>query len=393
MVLSRTFFHAVLWREAYDQEMQMPHRDMRAARLHDTDEPMKVEKVPLPDIRPTEVLVKVVACGVVQNLQNVLRKWDEVASELPRPKLPAIFGLDATGTIESVGAQVYGFKPGDRVYVNPGRSCGSCRACQAGEPVSCDSFVLNGYFGLGKNGARMFEDYPHGGLCEYMPAPQYSLVRLPDEVDFETATRLGYLGTAYRGLVRANAGPGKILLINGITGTLGLGAVALALALGVKKILGTARNEALFQKVQNMGPPGRIEILKSGSESVKEWSQRVTDGEGVDIVLDALAPGAPAEPLVEGFKSLNRGGRLVDVGAVQGDVPLDLFWALSNDVTIIGSSWFTTHQSQTMVDMVGAGLLDLGFYEHKVYPLEQVNEAVNDTDSRCGGFTNYVIKM
>lgn len=46
-----------------------------------------------------------------------------------------------------------------------------------------------------------------------------------------------------------------------------------------------------------------------------------------------------------------------------------------------------------MVDMAGAGLLDLGFYEHKVYPLEQVNEAVDDTSSRYGGFTNYVIKM
>lgn len=197
--------------------------------------------------------------------------------ELPLPKLPAIFGLDATGVIETVGSQVYGFKPGDRVYVNAGRYCGSCRACQAGEPISCDCFVLNGYFGLGKDGAQIFEDYPYGGLCEYMPVPQYSLVRLPDDVDFETATRLGYLGTAYRGLIRANAGPGKILLINGITGTLGLGAVALALALGVKKILGAARNEELFQKVQDMGPPGRIEILKSGSESVKEWSQRASD--------------------------------------------------------------------------------------------------------------------
>lgn len=375
------------------QEMHMTPTQMRAARLHATGKAMKIETLAVPPIRPTEVLVKVVACGLVQNLQNVLQNWDKVAPELPLPKLPAIFGLDATGVVESVGAQVYGVQPGDRVYVNPARYCGSCRACQSGQPIACDSFVLNGYFGLGKNGARMFEDYPYGGLCEYMPAPQYSLVRLPAEVDFDTATRLGYLGTAYRGLIRAEAGPGKILLINGITGTLGLGAVALALALGVKKILGTARNEDLFQKVKDMAAPGRIEILKAGSESVKDWSQRVTGGEGIDIVLDALAPGAPADPLVEAFKSLNRGGRLVDVGAVQGEIPLDLFWALSNDVTIIGSSWFTTQQSQNMVDMVGAGLLDLGFYEHKVYPLEQINEAVADTGDRCGGFTNYVIKM
>ncbi|MGY2146710.1 hypothetical protein ACW9I5_28895 [Pseudomonas azotoformans] len=116
---------------------------------------------------------------------------------------------------------------------------------------------------------------------------------------------------------RTNACPGKILIINGITGALGLGAVALTLALCVKKILGAARNKDLFQKVQGIGPPRRIEILESDSDSVKEWSQRVTDGEGIDIVL-AMASTAPVEALVESFKSLNRGGRLVDIGAVQG---------------------------------------------------------------------------
>ena len=78
----------------------------------------------------------------------------------------------------------------------------------------------------------MFEDYPYGGLGEYMTAPQYSLVTLPDNVSFETAARWGYLGTAYSALKRSGANMGTSVLVNGISGTLGLGVALFALALG-----------------------------------------------------------------------------------------------------------------------------------------------------------------
>ena len=64
----------------------------------------------------------------------------------------------------------------------------------------------------------MFEDYPYGGLGEYMTAPQYSLVTLPDNVSFETAARWGYLGTAYSTLKRSGASMGTSVLVNGISG-------------------------------------------------------------------------------------------------------------------------------------------------------------------------------
>ena len=91
---------------------------------------MVVESIPVPSPRPTDVLVKVKACGIVPNLGNVLSNWEKWFPHLPLPKLPAIFGLDATGVIEEVGSQVHAFKPGDRVYVNPARYCGGCRACR-----------------------------------------------------------------------------------------------------------------------------------------------------------------------------------------------------------------------------------------------------------------------
>ncbi|MNZ95162.1 putative zinc-type alcohol dehydrogenase-like protein YjmD [compost metagenome] len=305
--------------------------------------------------------------------------------------MPAIFGLDPAGVVEAVGDQVYDFKPGDRVYVNPARYCGSCRACRSGNTTGCSSYTFNGYFGFTPRSQRMFGDYPYGGLCEYIPAPQYSLVKLPDNLSFETAARFGYLGTAYRALLVANVGPSSTILINGISGTLGLGAVALALAMGVRKILGTARNEAMFQRVKDLAAPGRIEIHTLGTGSIQEWADHVTHGEGVDVVIDALGPGAPAESLLDAMRSLHRSGHLVNIGAVAGQVPVDLHWMMDNDITLRGSVWFTAGQGQEMADMVQSGALDLSFFEHSVFPLEEINQAIGGIENRHGGFGNFVI--
>lgn len=364
---------------------------MRAARMYECGKPMELESIAIPSIRPTDVLVRVKACGIVPNLHNILTNWTTWFPQLPLPQLPAIFGLDPAGVVEQVGDQVYDFKPGDRVYVNPARHCGSCRACRAGNTTGCTAYTFNGYFGFTTRSPQMFEHYPYGGLCELMPAPQYSLVKLPDNMSFETAARLGYLGTAYRALKKANVGPGTTVLINGISGTLGLGAVALALAMGARRILGTARNETLFQRVKDLAAPGRIQIHALGSGSIAEWSKAATHGDGVDVVIDALGPGAHFEPLVDALRSLNRSGRLVNIGAVAGEVPLDLHWIMDNDIHVYGSAWFTTCQGQEMADMVESGTLDLSFFEHTVFPLEQVNQAISGIENRNGGFSNYVI--
>ena len=114
---------------------------MLAARLHEIGKPMQLEHLPVPTPRPTDVVVQVKACNVVPNLKNVLATYAEWFPYLPLPELPAIFGLDSAGVVTQVGDQVRGTRVGDRVYVNPGLSCGSCRACRRGEDPNCPASV------------------------------------------------------------------------------------------------------------------------------------------------------------------------------------------------------------------------------------------------------------
>lgn len=365
-------------------------RMMKAARMHDVGQPMQIEEIPVPEVRPTDVLVKVKACGIVPNLGNVLANWTRWFTHLPLPKLPAIFGLDASGVIEAVGSQVHDWKVGDRVYVNPARYCGGCRACRSGNTTSCPYYTFNGYFGFSEKSQKMFDDYPYGGLCEYMTAPQYSLVSLPDNLSFESAARFGYLGTGYRALRRSGVGPGTTVLINGISGTLGLGCALFALGLGARKILGTGRNAELLERVKKIAP-NRIEVHALGDVGTDVWAKGLTGGSGVDVVIDALGPGAPQSTMLEALNALRRGGEQVNIGAVAGDVPINLHYLMDNDIQLCGSVWFTAGQGQEMADMVEAGVVFLSVFEHQRFPLADINRALAGIENRDGGFGNYVI--
>ncbi len=149
---------------------------MRAARMHEVGQPMRIDTVERPVAKATDVVVQVKSCGMVPNLGNVLANWPKWCPHLPLPKLPATFGLDPAGIVPEVGEQVIGIEPGDRVYISPVRSCGACPACLSGKRTQCNHFTFNGYFGFQSELQKLFDMYPNGGFCEYMAAPQYAIV-------------------------------------------------------------------------------------------------------------------------------------------------------------------------------------------------------------------------
>jgi D-arabinose 1-dehydrogenase-like Zn-dependent alcohol dehydrogenase len=111
----------------------------------------------------------------------------------------------------------------------------------------------------------------------------------------------------------------------------------------------------------------------------------------VDIVIDALGPGAPAETLQHALDALARGGVAVDIGGMMERPGLDLFAMMRRQQSVLGSLWFTTGEAQEMADLAGCGALDLSVSEHHVFPLEKINEALNEgLPARHGGFTNLI---
>lgn len=365
-------------------------RTMRAARLYKVGSPMVIEQIPVPQPRPTDVLIAVKACGIVPNLGNVLANWQRWFPELPLPELPAIFGLDAAGVVAETGSLVQHFAPGDRVYVNPGLTCGACAACRGNDPMNCRDYTFQGYFGFGPQSQKQFAAYPHAGLAEFLTAPQHNLVRLPDTVSFEQAARFGYLGTAYAALRKAGAGPGHAVLINGISGTLGLGAALLALGRGVTRIFGTGRDRALLARVQALAPQ-RITVLPLGEGTIAARVRAATEGLGAHIAVDCLGPGAPAASMIDAIYALRRGGKYLNIGGMAETVPMNVHWMMDEQIEFIGSNWFTPGEGQAMAEMARAGTLDLSVFEHRRFKLADINAALATIPRRNGGFTNFVV--
>jgi len=150
---------------------------MRSARLHEPGQPLRIDTVEIPEPRPRDVLVRVKACGIIPNMNAIFsgRLWNHL------PPLPASVGLDAAGVIAKVGSEVTDVAVGDRVYVNPWLSCGTCPYCRAGDPMLCSAAAFQGYFGFFPHSTRQLLDYPFGGFSEYITASPQRLVHLPPQ--------------------------------------------------------------------------------------------------------------------------------------------------------------------------------------------------------------------
>ncbi|MFI7067220.1 alcohol dehydrogenase catalytic domain-containing protein [Kribbella sp. NPDC050124] len=365
---------------------------MRAARLHAVGKEMVVEYVERPHATGTDVVVAVKGCGMVPNLANVLANWETWYPQMPLPPRPAIFGLDPVGVVHEVGEGVVNVKPGDRVYVNPGRSCGACHACADGRQQHCGYWTLNGYFGYNANSLKMFERYPHGGFCEYMRAPQSALVKLPDNLEFRQATRLGYLGTSYAAVKKLAPLAGKTLIINGATGTLGVGVTLLALALGAARIFAVARGLPLLERLQALAP-GRIEIFSNLHGGTASWVKSRTRGIGADSMIDTLGAVASLDSLKDAMYGVRRGGRIVNIGGTAGELGVDVKWWMDEQMELIGSVWFTVSEAIELADLLRSGTVDISVLQPKSWPLDEINEAISGVASGDGGFTSYLVEI
>jgi alcohol dehydrogenase len=360
--------------------------EMRAARLHKPGEPLRVDRVGVPEPGPRDVLIAVKACGVIPNMNAIFSGtlWNRL------PPLPAIVGLDAAGVVVKTGSAVTGVAIGMRVYVNPWLNCGTCVYCRSGTPLQCRAAAFQGYFGFTDQSAPLLRAYPYGGFAEFMAAAAERLVMLPDTVSFDAAARFGYLGTSFAALRRGRVGAGSSIAINGVTGTLGAGATMLALGMGATRILGIGRNRDMLARLKALAP-ARIDTLALGDAPVTEWMLARSGGIGVDVLIDCSGRAASASTTAAALGALKRGGIAVNIGALTEKLEIEPIAYMVKALQFCGSNWFTTGEGQLMAEMAGSGVLDLTPMQPHAYPLDGVNDALAEVKTRPGGLVNIVV--
>jgi NADPH2:quinone reductase len=229
-------------------------------------EVLALSDIPKPDVRPGMALIKVHAIGV-----NFADTRFRQGTYVAKPKLPDTPGMEAAGVIEAVGDGVTDLKVGQRVA----------------------AFTVKAY-------------------AEYCQAPAPMVIPLPDAVSFvEGAAFPIQVMTAYHMLHTVDStGPGKTVLVHSAAGGVGIVAVQLAKVAGAR-VFGTVSSDAKKQLVKDHGADA---VINYTTEKFADEVLKLTEGKGVDLILDAV--GKPT--FEEGLRCLAMLGHLILYGRAGG---------------------------------------------------------------------------
>lgn len=291
--------------------------------------PLGIRAFPDPACPPGGAVVEVRATGVCRSDWHAWRGHDPV----PLPMVP---GHEFAGVVVDVGPEVRAFRPGQRVTAPFVNGCGRCRYCHDGQAQVCPDQTQPGFTHPGSFAERVV-----------VRQADLNLVALPDAVDFVTAASLGCrFATAYHALTaQARLTGGETLVVFGCGGV-GLSAIEVATALGVRVI------------AVDPSPAAREMAVRLGADAVPdhESAGAVIDG-GADVTLDAFGSAATA---VAAVRSLRRRGRHVQAGLMLGDDALaPLPWAevVAKELQVAGAHGMAAADYPEMLGLVTSGRL------------------------------------
>jgi threonine dehydrogenase-like Zn-dependent dehydrogenase len=355
----------------------------------------RIENVEVPKIEPTDVLIKVKACGICGSDVHTFKK-----GIFARPGF--VMGHEFSGEVAEMGKKVKGIKIGDRVvaliaptHIAPRgcgqcfwclrgqpqwclniahKSCGECDYCKSGRFWMCDSMQRHMLIGYGRNGA----------YAEYVFVPDAvldnNIFKIPDSMSWEEAAIIEPLWGAYRWVMMANPQPHETAVVTGL-GTIGL-SVMLVLKQLVSKVIVSEISQKRLRLAKELGADVVIDATKEDPlQRVIELTGigRSFSGKGggcADIVMECS--GVPVA-LQQAIEMTRTGGRIVLVGVFEHEVPLNFNRIIHKQLSLISS--YSKGQKpigeeiKAAIGLISSGKVDAKSLISHVFPLDKIMEA------------------
>ena len=314
---------------------------MKAWRLERLGGALTLADVPIPEVRPGSVLVRIQAAPLLSYLQQYLEGKLRSYSSPSGAFTP---GTNGVGIIESVGRDVWELKPRQRVVFSP--------HFVSAENVDDPPHVLIGLTALGARSAALQEDWRDGSLAEYALAPVSTITPAENLQAFDSA-QLAVLNrfiVPFGGLLRGRLAAGETLLVNGATGAYGTAAVLLGIAMGAAQVIAVGRSEASLDALVRAAGHRVKPVRLGGDIATDTTALRSAAGGGVDIAFDMVGQAGDANATLASLGSLHRGARLVLMGSMTVPLPLSYSDIIRNDWEIIGQFMYPSGAAQTLSD-------------------------------------------
>ena len=280
---------------------------------------MRVETVPVPEIGPGELLIKVATCGICG---TDLKKIHIGSHSAPR-----IFGHEMAGTVVQVGEGVTKYAVGERVMTFHHVPCGECYYCRKNTPSQCPLYLKTGVTaGFAPSG---------GGFAEYIRVFDFvvsggGVVHVPEHVPFEQAAFIEPLNTVLKGQKLLKLAPDDTVLVIG-QGPIGLMHAALAQRTGARVL-----TSDLFPERHAIAARfGLKEPIHAGTENVVERVFAATEGRGADAVVLAVGGNALIKTAMDACRP---GGKVMLFAQTQhGEATIDPAAVCVDEKTLLGS--------------------------------------------------------
>ncbi len=311
---------------------------------------LRFGEFPEPALEPGQVRVGVRACSL--NYHDVFTRRGMPGIKVPLPMIP---GCDCSGVVLELGPGVSGWKPGDRVLVDPVERLAGGRI-------------------------RFIGDNALGAYAETVVVSAGQLLPLPDAVTFEAASCLPVAyGTSHRMLrARGELRAGETILVLGASGGVGTSCVLLAKRLGAY-VIAAAGSEAKCRRLAELGADETVDYnAVDFARYCRDRTGGLLTGGGYDVVVNFTGGDTWARSL----RCVKAGGRLLTCGATAGfDPPTDIRYIWSGELDVRGSNGWRREDLRALLEMVASGGLDPVI--DRVVPLTEGIEAHRAMEERA----------
>ncbi|MEU7057518.1 zinc-binding dehydrogenase [Streptomyces sp. NPDC046197] len=335
-------------------------------------EAMRVERIRLRDVGPSDIRVRIDATGVCHSDLSLAR------GVLAQP-LPAVLGHEACGTVVQTGAEVTDLAEGDRVILLWITPCGTCAFCLRGESHLCvkGSARAQEPYAVDEHGYPVYPGLTVGSFAEQTVVPAAAAVKVPDDITTRDAALLGCAVTTGVGAVTKTAAvtKGSSVLVVGLGGV-GLAAVQGAKLAGASTVIAVDRNSDKAELAAKLGADHFVFADENTKKAVKELTGKL----GVDYAFDCVGS---SRTIRDAWGMTRRGGTacIVGIGGKDDTVSfsaLELFHFARTLVGCVAGSLAAHTDLPRYFDHVRQGKLDLSSMVTGSGTLQDVEPALQE---------------
>ncbi len=304
---------------------------MKVAKYYNNHD-VRLEEIPIPQIKSGELLVKVIASGICG---SDVMEWYRIK------KAPIVLGHEIAGEVAEVGESVNNFSAGDRVFVSHHVPCNECYYCLNGNHTVCDTLRST--------------NFDPGGFAQYIRVPEINVRNgtflLPDGMTYEEGSFIEPLACVVRGQKRALMKEGQSVLIIG-SGLSGLLHIKLARANNARRIVATDINEFRLEAAIRFGAD---EAIPAGSDVPAKFRE-LNEGHLADLVI--VCAGAD-KAIAQGLQSVERGGTILLFALPMPETtfPMPLFNLWHDGITMTNTYAAGSEDILKAIDLLGSQII------------------------------------